>query len=145
MHAVFGEFANVGAGLGGGFENTKELCVMKYEEAVSGPDGKEWEEEIDNKHARFTKNKVCKVVPRNQVPKGVKPLDTTWACKKKSNGTRRGRLNARGFKQVEGIHYDGSSSIHSPVTNAATIQIILIMMLISDVHGAFLHGLFSDG
>jgi hypothetical protein len=33
------EFANVGAGVCGGFENTKELKVMNYKEAVNGPDG----------------------------------------------------------------------------------------------------------
>jgi hypothetical protein len=33
------EFANVGAGIGGGFKNTMELKPMKYEEAINGPDG----------------------------------------------------------------------------------------------------------
>jgi hypothetical protein len=36
------EFANVGAGIGGVFENTVELNPMKYEEAINGPDGKTW-------------------------------------------------------------------------------------------------------
>ncbi len=43
------EFANVGAGVGGGFENTMELKPMKYEEAINGPDGKAWTKEIENK------------------------------------------------------------------------------------------------
>ena len=30
---------NVGAALGGGLENTKKLCPMKYNKAISGPDG----------------------------------------------------------------------------------------------------------
>ncbi len=33
------KFANVGAGVGGGFENTKELKVMNYKETDNGPDG----------------------------------------------------------------------------------------------------------
>jgi hypothetical protein len=33
------EFANVHAGIGGRFKNTKELKVMNYKEAVNGPDG----------------------------------------------------------------------------------------------------------
>ena len=45
------------------------------------------------------------------------------------NGTLRGRLNARGLKQREGQHYDGSS-INAPVTNPATIRIIMTLMLI---------------
>ncbi len=39
-HMQSTEFANVGAGVGGGFENTKDLKVMNYKEAVNGPDGK---------------------------------------------------------------------------------------------------------
>jgi hypothetical protein len=34
------EFSNVGAGIGGGFENTMELKPMKYEEAINGSDKK---------------------------------------------------------------------------------------------------------
>ncbi len=34
------EFANVGAGIGGGVENTMELKPMKYKEAINGPGGK---------------------------------------------------------------------------------------------------------
>ena len=37
---------------------------------------------------------------------GTKIIDSVWAIKKKkSNGTLRGQMNARGFKQVEGQHY----------------------------------------
>jgi hypothetical protein len=71
--------------------------------------------------------------------------------KKKSNGTLRGRMNARGFKQVEGMHYNGTT-ISSPVTNSATIRIVLMLMIMAsmlayvvDVKGAFLHGEFEDG
>jgi hypothetical protein len=34
------DYINVGAGVGGGFTNTNELRVMKYHEAINGPDGK---------------------------------------------------------------------------------------------------------
>jgi hypothetical protein len=33
------EYVNVGAGIGGGFSNTQELRVMKYHEAINGPNG----------------------------------------------------------------------------------------------------------
>ena len=33
-----GEIQAVGAGIGGGFEHTSELKVIKYEEAISCPD-----------------------------------------------------------------------------------------------------------
>jgi hypothetical protein len=50
------EFANVGAGIGGGFDNTMELKPMKYKEAINGPVGKAWEKEIENEHERIVKN-----------------------------------------------------------------------------------------
>jgi hypothetical protein len=37
------EFTNIGAGIGGVFENTIELKPMKYGEAINEPDGKAWE------------------------------------------------------------------------------------------------------
>ena len=71
--------------------------------------------------------------------------------KKKSSGVLRGRINARGFKQVEGRHYEGTT-ISSPVTNAATNRIVLMLMVMAgmiahvvNVKGAFLHGDFEDG
>ena len=63
VHTIFSEFANIGAGLGGGFKNMRELHVMKYEEAMSGPGAKAWAEEIKREHARMIKNKVWEVVP----------------------------------------------------------------------------------
>ena len=94
----------------------------------------------------MVKNKVSEVVKRKDLLPGTKVIDSTWACKKKSNGTLCRRLNARGFKQKEGQHYNGSS-IHAPVTNPAIIRIIVTLMLMAgmvsavvDVKGAFLHG-----
>jgi hypothetical protein len=34
------EYINDGAGVGGIFTNTNKLRVMKYHEAINGPDGK---------------------------------------------------------------------------------------------------------
>ena len=44
------EYINVGAGVCGGFTNTNELRVMKYHEAINGPDGKKWKAEIKTEH-----------------------------------------------------------------------------------------------
>ena len=70
---------------------------------------------------------------------------------KKSSGKLRGGLNVRGFKQIKGQHFDGSS-IHAPVTNAFTIRILLVLMIllggcakVVDVMGAFLHRRFQEG
>ncbi len=39
-HKELTEFAHVGVGMGGGFENTKELQVMTYKKAIKGSNGK---------------------------------------------------------------------------------------------------------
>jgi hypothetical protein len=53
--------------------------------------------------------------------------------------------------KVEGVHYNGTST-HTPITNAGTIQIVLILMIMADrqgqivdVKGAFQHEKFKDG
>ena len=91
----------------------------------------------------MVKNRVFQEVQRKYLPSGAKPIDSTWACKKKSNGTHRARVNSRRFKQILGQHYD-SSSIHAPVTNETSIRVILVLMLIAnwtanvvDVKGIF--------
>ena len=94
----FMEYVNVGAGVGGGFKNTNELKPMKYEQAINGPDGEAWKIEIDNEHDRMVKNGVFEVVERNYLPAKTRPIDSIWVCKKKSNGTLRGRLNVRRLK-----------------------------------------------
>ena len=92
------ELALVGAGIGGGFANTNELKVMNYREAMQSPYRAAWEEEIKNEYERFKKFNVVTVVPRSELPKSAKVMSTTWAMKKKTNGKRRGRLNARGYE-----------------------------------------------
>jgi hypothetical protein len=71
---------------------------------------------------------VFKPVKLSKVPKGVKLIDTTWAMKKKSSGTLRGRLNVREFQKINGRHYDGTCS-SALVMNVMTIRIALSIML----------------
>jgi hypothetical protein len=88
----------------------------------------------------------------NEIPEGTKiSMTSAWAMKKKSNGTYRARINARGFEQVDGEHYDIDTK-SSPVTSLVTIRIVmtLIVMMswaahLMDVHGSFLKGKFRDG
>ena len=78
-------------------------------------------------------------------------LTTTWAFKLKSNGTCRGRLNARGYEQVDGRHY-ASDSISAPVTNPVTVRIVLMLWCMNpgwisaiiDLQGTFLQGRFEN-
>ena len=148
---VMKEFAGVGAGVGGGFSNTTELKPMKFDEAMNGPDAEGWRKEVDNEHERMVHHGVFEPVEKSEMPPGATTIDSSWVMKKKSNGTLRGRVTARGFKQRVGEHYD-PASISAPVTCPATIRIVLVIMLMAgwtanvvDVKGAFLHGRFTDG
>lgn len=89
------------------------------------------------------------MVRAEDVPQDATILTSTWAMKKKANGKFRAQLNARGFKQIDGEHYDKSEK-SSPVVNFMTINIIFILMIMAgwighliDVHGAFLLGHFE--
>jgi hypothetical protein len=49
-HNELVKFGNIGAEIGRGFLNTQELQVMKYHEAINGPDGKLWKAEVAKEH-----------------------------------------------------------------------------------------------
>ena len=94
----------------------------------------------------MVENKVWKPVKKSSVPAGAKILTSTRACKLKSNGAKRSRINGQGYKQIDGVHHD-TSSIHAPVTNDVSVRIMFTLALmaswigkISDVKGAFLKG-----
>ena len=82
----------VGAALGGGFESTAELKVMKYDEAMR-KDPKGWEKAVKDEYGRMKKHSVFKFVKQEDVPSGATILSSTWVMKKKSNGNYRARLN----------------------------------------------------
>ena len=137
--------AGVGSGLGGGFYNTAELRPMKFKEAMK-MDCEGWTKVVDKEHDRMIANDVWRPVPRKDVPKNAKILTSTWLCKIKSNRTKLARINGRGYKQVDGIHYN-SSSISSLVTNKVSVRIVMMLAImarwigiISNVKGAFLKG-----
>ena len=145
------ETAFVGAAAGGGFENTAELKPMKFDEAMRQPDKAKWLEAVEEEYKKMEHYKVWKPVKLSEVPKDAKILTTTWAMKKKSNGTYRARLNARGFEQEKGIHYN-EKDIASPVVHDITVRIVLTLMVMAsffgyllDVSGAFLNGRFDNG
>ena len=146
-----GEVACVGAGLGGGFVTTKELHVMKCDEAMVMKDAPNWRKAAKEEYDRMVKHGVFKEVPRDQAPEGAKILSSAWAMKKKVNGVYRARLNARGFEQVDGEHCNEDDKA-APVVNDAAIHIALVLVLMAgwwaeilDARGAFSHGEFEEG
>jgi hypothetical protein len=67
-----GEMACVGAGLGGGFVNAKELHVMKYDQATNGPDKENWKQAVQEEHERMVTHGAFNTVPKDEVPTGAK-------------------------------------------------------------------------
>jgi hypothetical protein len=87
------EIECVGAGIGGGFEHTTELHVMKFDAAMKSRDAAHWKKSVEEEYSRMEDNEVWSPVPKSVVPQDAKILTSTWAMKKKSNGTYRARLN----------------------------------------------------
>jgi hypothetical protein len=56
-----GEYNLVGAGVGGGFVNTKELHVMKYKQAMATQDQASWTKAVQEEHERMVHHGVFKV------------------------------------------------------------------------------------
>jgi hypothetical protein len=75
-HMQSTEFANVGADVGDGVKNTKNLKVMNYKEAGNGLDGVHWRAEVENEYQKMLTNKVFKVVLCKDLPSGTKPSKT---------------------------------------------------------------------
>ena len=97
------------------------------------------------------KHGVFQLIKKDQVPKNAKILTSTWSMKQKADGTKRARLNARGYEQVTGVHYN-ETGVSSPVVNEASIFILFTLMVmarmygeLNDVKGAILNGNFTHG
>jgi hypothetical protein len=116
------EIALVGAGIGGGFNHSSKLNVIKYNQAMRSDDLDEltkWIKGMDEENARFLFNKVWVAVLKGQ-QQDVIPITMTWALKMKSSGVVQARCNVRGFEQIPHVHYDPNTK-SSPVTTQAAI------------------------
>ena len=76
-------------------------------------------------------NDVWESLDKKDLPEGAKVITSTWACKKKSNGTYHDKLNARRFEQIAGKYFDPTSTA-APVTNNTAIRIVLVLMLLAN-------------
>uniref|UniRef100_A0A7S2KWV0 Integrase catalytic domain-containing protein n=1 Tax=Leptocylindrus danicus TaxID=163516 RepID=A0A7S2KWV0_9STRA len=145
------EVACVGVGIGGGLAHTNELKPMKFDEAMSGTDADKWQIAVEEEKEKMDKNIAFEETTRSSIPEGAKVLTSTWTMKKKANGKYRARLNARGYEQKDGEHYDEHDKF-APVMNEITGNIAMVLSLMAgwaikvlDVKGAFLHGKFEKG
>ena len=113
---------------------------------MAGKDAEKWQKAMDEEHKRMMKHKVWKAVPMEEVPKDSKILTLTWAMKKKANRTYRARMNAQGYKQMNGVHCNEDAKA-APVANKIVIRMVLVLIVMAlwwaellDMQGAFLTG-----
>ena len=125
-----GKICCVGAGLGREFENTIELKVMTYDEAMKSDDKKEWEESVNEEHGRFVTNKCHEVVKAIDLTEDAAVVKSIWVMKKKSNSDYIYRCAMKGFMQKCGVHYD-PQNIAAPVVNDTVICIVFVLMLMT--------------
>src|SRR5436853_4676291 len=117
-----------------------------YAEAVTGPDSEKWLEAMKSEMESMYANQVWTLV---DPPEGAKPIGCKWVFKRKTDMdgnviTFKGRLVAKGFKQIHGVDYD---EIFSPVAMLKSIRILLAIAAYHDyeiwqmdVKTAFLNG-----
>ncbi|KAK8655978.1 hypothetical protein V6N13_108540 [Hibiscus sabdariffa] len=117
-----------------------------YQEAVSSPDSEKWLEAMRSEMDSMSDNQVWTLVER---PEGIKPIGCKWVFKKKTDmdgnvQTYKGRLVAKGYRQIHGIDYDET---FSPVAMFKSIRILLAIAAFHDyeiwqmdVKTAFLNG-----
>jgi hypothetical protein len=92
--------------VGGGFNNTEELHVLTYEQAMQSSQHREWDDAVEQEHNRMLQHGVFVPIRIEDMPTDAKKITSTWAMKLKADGTKRARLATHGFKQVQGVHND---------------------------------------
>ncbi|KAK9028101.1 hypothetical protein V6N11_067915 [Hibiscus sabdariffa] len=121
-----------------------------YQEAVASPDSEKWLEAMRSEMDSMSENQVWTLV---EPPEGIKPIGCKWVFKKKTDmdgnvQTYKGRLVAKGFRQIHGVNYDET---FSPVAMIKSIRILLAVAAFHDyeiwqmdVKTAFLNGKLEE-
>ncbi|KAK8663400.1 hypothetical protein V6N13_083221 [Hibiscus sabdariffa] len=121
-----------------------------YQEAVASPDFEKWLEAMRSEMDSMSENQVWILV---EPPEGIKPIGCKWVFKKKTNmdgnvQTYKGRLVAKGFRQIHGVDY---YETFSPVAMFKSIRILLAVAAFHDyeiwqmdVKTAFLNGKLEE-
>ncbi|KAK9036766.1 hypothetical protein V6N11_021694 [Hibiscus sabdariffa] len=121
-----------------------------YQEAVASPDSEKWLEAMRSEMDSMSENQVWTLV---EPPEGIKPIGCKWVFKKKTDmdgnvQTYKGRLVAKGFRQIHGVDYDETFSL---VAMFKSIRILLAVASFHDyeiwqmdVKTAFLNGKLEE-
>ena len=108
--------------------------VMYYHQAMKAPDSKEFVKAVVKEVNDHIEHKHWELIPREQVPKGVKVLPSVWSMKRKRDiktqkvYKHKARLNLHGGKQEYGVNY---FETYAPVVTWFSIRLILILAIIN--------------
>ena len=65
----------------GGFKNTKELKVMKFDEAMHRKDRNKWLKAVEEEFNRFEKNRCFEPIERKDIDPTCTVMTDIWAMK----------------------------------------------------------------
>ncbi|KAG8503242.1 hypothetical protein CXB51_001188 [Gossypium anomalum] len=128
----------------------QEIEEQDLSRSVASPDSEKWLETMRSEMDSMYENQVWTLV---DPPEGVKPVGCKWVFKKKTDmdgnvQTYKGRLVAKGFRQIHGVDYDET---FSPVAMFKPIKILLAIAAFynyeiwqMDVKTAFLNGKLEE-
>ncbi|KAK8597328.1 hypothetical protein V6N12_065799 [Hibiscus sabdariffa] len=102
-----------------------------YQEAVVSPDSEKWLEAMRSEMDSMSENQVWTLVEPHE---GIKSIGCKWVFKNKTDmdgnvQTYKGRLVAKGFRQIHGVDYDET---FSPVAIIKSIRILLAVAALHD-------------
>lgn len=80
--------------------------MVKYNKAMATEDKSRWDNTVGAEHNKVEKYKVFWIMGMKDLPAHAKILKTTRATEKKSIWQYQAQLNAWGYAQMEGVHYD---------------------------------------
>ncbi|CAI7757956.1 unnamed protein product, partial [Closterium sp. NIES-54] len=120
------------------------------EEALSGPQKKEWKAAMDAEFNSLIENGTWELV---ELPEGRRPISSKWVFKVKCGADGalerfKGRLVAKGFQQKEKVDF---GEIFAPVVKPVTLRTVLAGAAVKgwyvkqmDITTAFLNGILLE-
>ena len=97
---------------------------------MNTPDKPYWQDAVETEHKKFVQNCVQEPRDKNTLPPDAKIISSTWAMKKKSDGTCHARLNEKVFEQQYSVNYTKDDVLETLV-NGITIWIVLILFIMA--------------
>ena len=108
-------------------------ALATYQEALLGPEGKEWQKAFDAEAKSLNENKVYTVVDR---PAGKKVVKAKWVLRRKllpggKLDKLKARIVAKGFTQREGIDYEET---FSPTVRFESVRLMVAAIAVGKMH-----------